>query len=250
MRILLAEDDPVSAKVVESILIKNNFEVKIVCSGREAIDILKLGESFDAIISDIKMPDVDGIGLLKYIRGSLRYKRIPVILTTGLNDHRTINIAMQHGLSGYIVKPIEASILMNKLQIAFENSIGAILVVDDELLLCTLLKNVLEREGYRVLTAPDGIDALKVLEEKKISIIISDIKMPQMSGTELLVEVKENFPDIPIILMTGYDLDFTKEDAISSGADDYITKPFKNVEIIHIIRTCLTRNKRKMVNSQ
>lgn len=244
MKILLAEDDVVSAKIVESILKKNKFKVKVVNSGREAIDILKLGEYFDIIISDVIMPEIDGIGLLKYIRNSLRYKNIPVILTTVLNDKKTILSAMELGLSGYLVKPVIAESLIARINEAIEKTPGAVLVVDDEELVRTLLKNVLERDGFRVEIAPDGTDALKLLKEKKISLIISDIIMPKMSGTELLIKVKENYPNIPVILMTGQRLDFTKEEAINSGADDYITKPFKNIEIIDKIRSCLHRTKR------
>ena len=68
-----------------------------------------------------------------------------------------------------------------------------------------------------------------------------------MSGIKLLIKVKENYPNIPVILMTGQRLDFTKEEAIDSGADDYITKPFKNVEIIDKIRSCLLCTKRQLV---
>ena len=74
--------------------------------------------------------------------------------------------------------------------------------------------------------------------------------MPKMSGIELLIEAKENFPEIPIMLMTGQSPAFSKEDARSSGADDYITKPFKNVEIVSKIRGCLMRVRRPMAKSK
>ena len=114
MKILLAEDDLVSAKIVETILKKNNFEIEVVSSGRKAIELLRLGETYDAIISDIMMPDIDGLELLKYIRTSIRYKDIPVILTTSLNDEKTIMTAMGLGLSGYLVKPVVAEHLISK----------------------------------------------------------------------------------------------------------------------------------------
>ncbi len=246
MKILFAEDDAVSIKKVKTILKQDDYDLTVVNSGKEAIKLLKVCNLFDVVITAIKIHDVDGFGLVKYIRNSLRYKHLPVILTTSLNDKKTIIKATEFGISAYLLKPFHDDCLISALDEISKNTYSPILIVDDEEFIRSLLTKVLEREGFHVETASDGVDALHVLEQKDISIIISDIKMPNMTGLELLVRVKEEYPEIPILLMTGHGLDFTKEEAIISGANDYITKPFKNVEIANKIHICLKHSKKEL----
>ena len=244
MKILVAEDDTISLKILESVLTKKGYDVVSAVTGREAIVLLKQQIDVDIIISDIMMPDVDGMGLLKYIKANKKYQKTPVIFTSSLNDKQTIVKAMQLGIFGYIVKPINADALLAKVNEAEESLPGAVLVVDDEMLIRKLLEKVVVRDGYKVVTAANGNEALEVLEKEKISVIITDVKMPEMTGPELLIEVKERYPAKPVLLMTGLGLEFTKEEAIASGADDYITKPFKNVEILQKVRNHYRRSKK------
>ncbi|MBN7773650.1 sigma-54-dependent transcriptional regulator [Clostridium aminobutyricum] len=111
-----------------------------------------------------------------------------------------------------------------------------ILVVDDELNVRQLLSKVLTKEGYRVYTACDGIEGLELLQTISIDIIISDIKMPRMSGIEFLHKVKEIEPDIGFILITAFATTETAIEALKSGAQDYVTKPFDFAEILTAVK--------------
>lgn len=111
-----------------------------------------------------------------------------------------------------------------------------ILVVDDELNVRQLLSKVLTKEGYRVYTACDGLDGLELLQTISIDIIISDIKMPRMSGIEFLHKVKEIEPDIGFILITAFATTETAIEALKSGAQDYVTKPFDFAEILTAVK--------------
>ncbi len=106
-----------------------------------------------------------------------------------------------------------------------------ILVVDDEAVIRDLLKRTLLREGFKVVTATDGIEGLKHLESGGVEIVISDIVMPKMGGMELLEKVKADFPQIPVILITGQAYKAESKHAPVSGAEAYIVKPFKNQDI-------------------
>ena len=117
----------------------------------------------------------------------------------------------------------------------------AILVVDDEPMMQTLLERILTRDGYRVLTAGDGAQALEVLARESVSIVISDLQMPVMGGLDLLKIVKKDYPHLGVIIMTAYGDTYTVKDALLLGADEYITKPFKSFEISMVVERAYWR---------
>ncbi len=116
-----------------------------------------------------------------------------------------------------------------------------ILVVDDEEAICTLMQKLLQRKGYRVLTALDGGEALGILGSNNITVVISDIVMPGMGGKDLLTAIKQKYPRIAVIMMTGYGDAFTIKQVMALGADEYITKPFKGDEVSMIVERVLWR---------
>lgn len=116
-----------------------------------------------------------------------------------------------------------------------------ILIVDDEEMMRNLLTKILKRENYQILTAGDGQEAVELLEKEAVDLIISDMKMPRMNGFELLKHVKENYPQIGIIIMTAYGDTYTVKDALILGADEYITKPFKSYEISLVVERAYWR---------
>ncbi len=117
-----------------------------------------------------------------------------------------------------------------------------VLVVDDEAILRTLLEGILKKEGYEVSSVESVQAALDKLENTQIEIVVSDINMPGTDGFELLRRVKKDYPDICVIMMTGYSDAFSVKDVLMLGADDYITKPFKSLEISMIIERAYWRS--------
>jgi two-component system response regulator PilR (NtrC family) len=117
----------------------------------------------------------------------------------------------------------------------------SILIVDDEQMMRSLLDKILAREGYRIRTAADGLDALEILRTEQVNLIISDMKMPRMDGFELLKAVKREHPEIGVIIMTAYGDTYTVKDALLLGADEYITKPFKSYEISLVVERAYWR---------
>ena len=114
-----------------------------------------------------------------------------------------------------------------------------ILIVDDELSMREFLSILLEKEGFKTLTADNGVSALKTVNNSSIDLVISDIRMPGMGGLELLAEIKNINKNLPVVMITAY---ASPEDAVmamKNGAFDYITKPFKVDEIKSIISTAL-----------
>ena len=116
---------------------------------------------------------------------------------------------------------------------------STILVVDDELSMREFLKILLEKEGHKALTAPDGEKAYKVIENEDFDLVISDIRMPGMGGLELLDSVKKVNPELPFIMITAFASPEDAVQAMKHGAYDYITKPFKVNEIKSVIRSAI-----------
>jgi DNA-binding NtrC family response regulator len=116
-----------------------------------------------------------------------------------------------------------------------------ILVVDDEVMMRQLLEKILGRDGYRVLNAADGEEALMIMGKEAINIVISDLQMPGMSGFDLLKMVKRDYPQTSVIIMTAYGDTYTVKDALLLGADEYITKPFKSFEISMVVERAYWR---------
>ena len=115
-----------------------------------------------------------------------------------------------------------------------------ILVVDDEQLLVKGIKFNLENEGYQVLTAYDGAAAVELARRESLDLIILDLMMPQLSGSEACMKIRE-FSDVPIIMLTARSEDADKLMGFACGADDYVTKPFNPVELLARVRSQLRR---------
>lgn len=115
-----------------------------------------------------------------------------------------------------------------------------ILVVDDERVIVKGIKFNLENEGYEVECAYDGVDAVEIVRNTKIDLVILDLMMPKMDGLEACTRIRE-FSAVPIIMLTAKGEDTDKILGLDYGADDYMTKPFNIMELKSRIRAILRR---------
>lgn len=114
-----------------------------------------------------------------------------------------------------------------------------ILVVDDEANLRRVLGAVLEREGYDVFLAADGREALSVLGNHHVDVVVTDVRMPELDGMALLREVQRVDADIPVVMITAHSTVDNAVLALKSGAFDYLTKPFEQSEVKDVVRRAL-----------
>lgn len=115
-----------------------------------------------------------------------------------------------------------------------------ILVCDDDKEIVRAIGIYLKNEGYRVLKAYDGIEALDILRKEEIHLIIMDIMMPRMDGMQATVRIREE-KNIPIIMLSAKSEDYDKIGGLGAGADDYVTKPFNPMELIARVKSQLRR---------
>ena len=112
-----------------------------------------------------------------------------------------------------------------------------VLIAEDEEITLKHLSYALEKSGYAVTGVKNGLDALKQLEKEAFDFLIADIKMPGMDGLTLLKEVKGKYPDMDVMIITGFGSIESAVDAMKKGASDYITKPFNLGELILKIKS-------------
>ncbi|UCC43681.1 MAG: response regulator [Candidatus Zixiibacteriota bacterium] len=125
-----------------------------------------------------------------------------------------------------------------------------IVVIDDEERMCDSLRTLLTGNGYNVEAFQTPIDALEVIKERKVDLVISDIKMPRMNGLEILREVKRIDEGIPVILMTGYAALDSALEAIAEGAYDYLLKPVEFTHLELVVSRAIDKRKAELARLQ
>lgn len=111
-----------------------------------------------------------------------------------------------------------------------------ILITDDEPLVRQSLKETLRYQGYNVTTAKDGVQALEILKKYSVDILMTDMKMPNLGGMELLRQVKKQYPRTQVVLMSAYGQIENAVEAMKLGAVDYISKPFEDAQITDLLK--------------
>jgi DNA-binding NtrC family response regulator len=116
-----------------------------------------------------------------------------------------------------------------------------VLIVDDEVQVCRSCEKILAREGYAVASVADGHEALRRLQGEPFDLVVTDLKMAEMGGQELLEALRHRFPDIVPIVMTGYPSVSSAVETMKVGAFDYLAKPFTPAEMAAVVRKAWER---------
>jgi DNA-binding NtrC family response regulator len=120
-----------------------------------------------------------------------------------------------------------------------------LLVVDDAPATLEVLERNLVSEGYRVFAAPSAAEAIKILEATPVDLVITDLKMPKVSGLDLVRHVRENFKETEVMMITGYATIEGAVEAVKTGAEDYLAKPFTDEELLAAVRRALDKLRMK-----
>ncbi len=120
---------------------------------------------------------------------------------------------------------------------------GRVLIVDDEAIVRVSCQRILVPEGYEVRSAGSATEGFAILADGPIDVVLTDLKMPDIDGIELLRRVKEEWPDTEVIVITGYQTINTAVQAIKLGAFDYIEKPFVPDDIVEAIEKAIAHRR-------
>lgn len=119
-----------------------------------------------------------------------------------------------------------------------------ILVVDDEDIVLESCQAIFELEGFDVMLVPSADEAIKAMKNDNFALLLIDVKMPKRDGMYLMEKVKEKWPNIPIIVMSGYYTKETIKEAFKMGAANFIAKPFEPDELIKTVRNTIEKEER------
>lgn len=122
---------------------------------------------------------------------------------------------------------------------------GRVLIIDDEEIVRISCQRILVPEGYEVEISGSAAEGLGILAEEPVDVILTDLKMPNVDGIEVLRKIKQEWPDIEVIMITGYQTIETAVEAIKMGAFDYIEKPFIPSAIVESIEKAMAHKRRK-----
>ena len=129
-------------------------------------------------------------------------------------------------------------------------AVSSILVIDDEAAIRESLEVLLSLEGYTVTMATDGVEGLRLLDAESFDLVLLDLNLPGQSGLELLPQIKERQPELPVIMITAYGSVDTVVDAIRAGAENFVQKPWDNEKLLADIRSAVARHKAEEENVQ
>ncbi len=121
---------------------------------------------------------------------------------------------------------------------------GTVLLIEDEAEIADLVRLYLEREGFRLVHAPSGEDGLERLRERPPRVVLLDLGLPGMDGTEVCKKIRAG-SDVPVIMLTARDSEVDKVVGLEIGADDYVTKPFSPRELVARVKAVLRRSEER-----
>jgi DNA-binding NtrC family response regulator len=250
LSILIVDDDRMMAKTLQDILRVNGHRTEVAHSGPEALE--KVGQHhLDCVLSDIRMPGISGVELVRAIMAER--SDLLLILMTAYSADSLVEEGLEEGALAVLSKPLNISPLL-----AFFSSVPrehCVAIVDDDPQFCKTLGDILQAQGFQVvqITDPHGV-AERV--EEHAEIVILDVKFNGISGLDVLREIRELRPDLPVIVVTGHkdDLEITVQRATDIGAFASLLKPIAVEQLLDLLdqacRQELTRLWQRSVGSR
>ena len=176
-----------------------------------------------ALTLDIMMPDLDGWTVLAAIKGDPELAGIPVVLMS-IVDQKNRGYAL--GAADYLVKPVDRSKLIETLRSICGSTAGHVLLVDDDEVVRSSVRQALEPIGWKVTEAENGQVAVDALVSAKPDVIILDLMMPEMDGFEFMHELRRRpaWQDIPVVVITAQELTQEDRDRLNGGVERIIGK--------------------------
>jgi CheY-like chemotaxis protein len=264
-RLLVVEDNSVQHSAINALFEEAQVDVTVCTTGQEALDNLRR-ETFDCLVLDLSLPDIDGYSLLEMIHDDPQYPKIPVIVYTARDLTREQEAKLRKYADRIILKTdqsadrllSEASLFLhwvdskeagNKPKTAdagnhrddvFQGR--KVLLVDDDMRNIYALSASLEEWGCEIEIANNGLESLEALDRHPdVDIVLMDIMMPEMDGYEAMKRIREQdrFRKLPILALTAKAMRDDRAKCIEAGANDYISKPVNIEKLQSLMRVWL-----------
>ncbi len=250
---------------------QDNYEIFLAESGEEALKILERVH-VHLVVSDYRMPGMDGLQLLKTIQE--KWPETIRVMLTGVADVNSVTNDIDSGaIYRFISKPWEDEEIKQAVRLALQqydliqkikklkqdkgvqqqdvevtipeqkgadDGVFTLLFVDDEEIVLGALKRIFTDENYRIVTAENAEEGLAILEKEPVHLIVSDYKMPGMTGLQFLREVKKRWPQTIRVMLTGYaDIKGVMGDISEGVIYKFIAKPWENEDLKMAVKLAL-----------
>jgi signal transduction histidine kinase/DNA-binding response OmpR family regulator/putative methionine-R-sulfoxide reductase with GAF domain len=262
-RVLVVDDNATNRRILTAHLDAWGALPRATASPLEALGWIETGEPFDLAILDMHMPEMDGVGLARAIRGHPERRALPLILFTSLGRREAR--AEEEGFAAHLHKPIKPSQLFDALvsvlpdqpvqvtaRAAARDELDPgmarrhplrILLAEDNVVNQKLALRLLEQMGYRADLAANGLEAIAALERQSYDVVLMDVQMPELDGLEASQEINRRWPDKRprIVAMTANAMQGDREMCQAAGMDDYVAKPIRVEHLVEALERCGAR---------
>jgi len=255
-KILIVDDNETNLHILKNQLEQWNLKPVTASSGKSALEILNRERNFDLVITDMKMPELDGVELSRKIKEIDPMQ--PVILLSSIGDESQKKYGSLFAAT--LTKPVKQQQLLKVVQLqlkqqgqplpAAENKQANllseefavnhplnILIAEDNLINQKLIIKVLNKLGYQPSLANNGQEVLEMLEKEEYEVILMDIQMPILDGLSATRKIRTEFNKQPVIIaMTANAMVEDKEECLSAGMNDYVSKPINMEELVRVLK--------------
>ncbi len=262
--VLIVDDNATNRLILEKILTNWKMKPLSCSSGTDALKLLNIKAASDEFIPlvllDMQMPEMDGETTAKKILNTPALKETNIIILTSMGKRGDAKRLSKMGIKRYLTKPVKQSQLYNAIltvmskkavtkhaqkaaikqadHVISKETPVKILLAEDNPINQRVAVKILEKKNYTVDVAENGQMAMQALEKDQYDVVLMDVQMPEMDGltaTKAIRKLNSAVKDIPIIAMTANAMKGDEEMCLESGMNDYISKPFKPVELYAII---------------
>jgi PAS domain S-box-containing protein len=268
IRVLIVDDNSTNRIVLTKTANRWGMEVVAVADGTAALNALDAswaaGKPFKIVLVDVCMPGMDGFKLVQLLKQNPQCANIEVIMLTSAGSATDATRCRQLGIRAYLSKPI----LQLELQQAFHQVLGEaepteqvdvtasapamadrkprwrVLLVEDNKVNQILAVRLLEKRGFKVTLAHNGVQAVNILDNERVDVVLMDVEMPEMDGFAATAVIREKEKitghHLPIIAMTAHAMKDDRQRCQSAGMDDYISKPIDSAKLFSTLDSVLS----------
>lgn len=269
--VLVAEDDASQRQVVKHMIESDDIAITCVGTGEQVLAELAGATTYDCLVLDLGLPDIDGIDLIEQIKGQLQAKSLPVIVHTGRELTAAETQRLEALASAIVLKNAKSperlldetalflhrvandmpdsarEILSNPRRIDESLEGNTVLLVDDDVRNVFSLGSALKRYGIKVIPASNGQEGLDVLAaHPEIGLVLMDIMMPVMDGYEAMrrIRAETRWRSLPVVALTAKAMKGDRQKCLDAGASDYVTKPVDMDQLTSVLRVWLASRPR------
>jgi two-component system, sensor histidine kinase and response regulator len=261
LSVLVVDDNDVNRQLIDKTLRRWRMKVTLAESGARGLAAIEAaeqrGEPFTIVLLDGHMPGMDGLEVARRIRALPRPLRSIVIMLSSAGDAGDDKQSRELGIAMHLLKPVGPSELLRAISQLLARTPGApafaaiepsappasharrILLAEDNPTNRILALRILERRGHHVLVAENGKEAIDLLAQQEVDVILMDVQMPVMGGFEAtkVIREREQFTGrhVPIVAMTAHAMKGDRERCLASGMDDYISKPIDSGRLLELV---------------